>query len=239
VSDSPNPHRFPNPWNRVKIGGRLIKAILRAVDGNKIEYDWHEQKPTGKSGATWVYKGAKPSGPFKLTFESVNEEDFDDLGDLYEKFAPQPDLGSGTSASSKANAFTIGQTKDANSAPAGGGSASTFTVPDKTTAADAAKDAKGGSNPGPRPPTLSIENAHLTYLGVTAVSLKSWEGPKITETNSWQVIIEVIPQKPPVAAGTGVAPAKSPDTFTIGQTKDQPSPSAGADTAAAQAGAAT
>lgn len=243
MSDSPNPHRNPRPWNRVLIGGRLIKAVLRDVDGNKIEDDWHDQKPTGSSGATWVFKGTKPVGPFKLTFESVNAEDFDDLGDIYEMLAPKPGLG-GTSSDGKANAYTIGQTKDASSAPAGGGTAAPVTVPEKTAAADAKKEDKG-SNPGPRPPVLSIENQYFAYLGVTAVSRKSWEGPKITETNSYKVIIELVAQKAPVSAGTGIAPAKSGDKFTIGPTKNQPDGGGGgggsaqADKDAAAAGAGT
>lgn len=243
----PNFYEHPLAYNRVRIGGRLVKAVLKAVDGIKIEYEWSEQKPTGTSGASWIYKGAKPAGPHKLTFlcgdgpQYTAAECYDDLRDLYERFAPTPNVGGATtSTSGTANAFTIGPTKDASSAPAAGGGG-VITIPDTTTTASAATSGKSGSNPGPRPPTLTIQNGFINYHGTTAISLKSWDGPKPTDTNGIEVEIEIIPQKEPVPAGTGIAPAKSADQFTIGPTKDQPSGSgsAAADKDASQAGAGT
>lgn len=249
MSGFPTFSQHPLAYNQVRIGGRVVKAVLKAVDGIKIEYDWSEQKPTGSSGATWVFKGAKPAGPHKLTFLCADGPKYtmaeceSDMRDHLERFTPAPTVGSGTgtNASSTANAYTIGTTKDADSAPASADDGGTKTIPDKTTAADAKTGTKGGSNPGPRPPTLSIENAFVNYHGTTAISLKSWDGPKPTDTNAIEFEIEVIPQKPPVPAGTGVAPAKSGDTFTIGATKDAPAGggSAQADKDAAAAGAGT
>jgi hypothetical protein len=231
----PNFFQQPTAYSQVRIGGILVRAVLVEVDGVKLEADWNEQRPTGQSGATWVFKGMKPVGPHKLTFEAVDAADFDDLRDLYERFAAKPTALGGPAT--KESPYTIGQTKDANSA----GTAMPSTPGGSSTTDTSGFPKSQGTNPGPRPPTLSIENAFLQYLGVTAVSLKSWDGPKPTATRSVRVVIELVAQKPPTPAGTGVASTKG-DQFTIGQTKDQATPagsSSSADTKAAQAGAAT
>lgn len=230
----PNFFLEPTAYSRVRIGGILVRSVLVEVDGIKLEADWNEQRPTGQSGATWVFRGMKPPGPHKLTFEAVDAADFDDLRGLYERFAAKPTALGGQKTG---NEYTIGQTKDANTAG---------TPMPETPGGSATTDASGfpksqGTNPGPRPPTLSIENAFLQYLGVTAVSLKSWDGPKPTATRSVRVVLELVAQKPPTPAGTGVASTKG-DQYTIGQTKDQATPAgttSAADTKAAQAGAAT
>jgi hypothetical protein len=70
------------------------------------------------------------------------------------------------------------------------------------------------------------------------VSLKSWE-VKPTATNSIRCVVELIPQKAPTKAGTGVAPAAKGDAFTAGAQSKDGTPVQKADTAAAQAGAGT
>ena len=65
----PNFFLEPTAYSRVRIGGILVRSVLVEVDGIKLEADWNEQRPTGQSGATWVFRGMKPPGPHKLTFE--------------------------------------------------------------------------------------------------------------------------------------------------------------------------
>ncbi len=63
---------------------------------------------------------------------------------------------------------------------------------------------------GLRPPTLSIDNPLLAWIGLTAISRKEWDGPKNVAGNSWKVDLTVIQSKPPVPAGTGAqGPTKS------------------------------
>jgi hypothetical protein len=64
-------------------------------------------------------------------------------------------------------------------------------------------------SPGPKPPTLSIENGYLNYHGITAISRKSWDGPKPTPTNSFRVVVEVVLQKAPIKAAVGAASTQS------------------------------
>lgn len=241
---APNYFLHPIAFNQVRIGGRLVKAILTKVDGIKIEYDWSEQKPTGKSGAEWIFKGAKPAGPHKLTFLCANgpvftaAECYDDLRALYERWAPVP--------TAPAPSTTPTGPGSAYSGPNGAqGNASTDTPGVSSFTGSKPDTTSNTTNPGPRPPTLTIENGFVNYHLTTAISLKGWDGPKPTATRGIEVEIEVIPQKPPVPAGTGVAPPVSPgDKFasTGGQGPPPQGGAAGAqnfDKDAAQAGAAT
>lgn len=94
-----NPFRNLSSYNRVKIGGRLIKAALVAIDGHELTDDWHVQKGTNASGATAAYRGVNLIEGVKLTFEcatgdgSTAEEDYDDLSDLWDMLAPAPRKG--------------------------------------------------------------------------------------------------------------------------------------------------
>ena len=99
-------------------------------------------------------------------------------------------------------------------------------------------------SPGPKPPTLSVKNGYLNYIGITAISRKSWDGPKATPTNSYRVILEVVSQKDPTPAAVGAAAPKSPDapdflfaTAGQGAAADPASGAKAANSAAAQAGA--
>ncbi len=88
-----NPHRDPKPWQIVTIGGRTLKAILVAVDGNEIEDEWKVQKGTNTNSATAVSQGTKLIESFGLTLEAPNAESFDDLRDLWTLLAPAPSPG--------------------------------------------------------------------------------------------------------------------------------------------------
>jgi hypothetical protein len=240
----------PRYWGTVKIGGRLILAPLREVDGMKLEGDWSEQKPTGTSGASFTWKGLKPAGPHKLTFEtaygpSVTPQDCeDDMRVVHEMMLPQPSIGSGSATQSTPTATPATPTAPPAPTTAEGllqqaqqalknldnpakekdptaGTTGTSTAP------------KADANPGPRPPTLSIENGFVNYVGTTAGSLKSFE-VKVTKTNSLQFVIELVPQKALAPAGTGLAPAKSPDQQGL-----TPAQRAATQQALAQADAAT
>ena len=219
---------FPNPWDApefyqtVKIGGRPIKANLVEIDGISVEDDWTVQRPLGSSGATNVFKGTKPAGPCKLTFEAVSAEEFDDLRELFELMRPKPGQGAagqgatvGSPGSAAYGKGYVNQSSNSNPAP-------TVTADDllKSAKAALAQLQAGGPaaasptaagpiasilSPGPKPPTLSIENGYLNYHGITAISRKSWDGPKPTPTNSFRVVIEVVLQKAPIKAAVGAA----------------------------------
>ncbi len=242
----PNPHRPEEllSYKRVKIGGRWIKAALFKVDGNEIEDEWNEQKPTGKSGAKYVFKGTKPPGKQTWTFRTGHdgvhtpEEMFDDLMEVYDLLAPKPGLSGGTGAAPAAagSQWSIGATKGGTGAPpsteggAGGGGGSGSSSGSSGTATAAGGSSSGSSStdatdkkdsktpdPGPRPPTLSVESAYLLRFGVTAISRAKWKGPTfLPESGAWEVEITVVPQQEPIPAGVGAAAAKSPDAFTIG-----------------------
>ena len=80
----------PDYYQRVRLGGLLISdADLVEVDGLKIEDEWSEQKPTGSSGATNVFKGTKPPGTVKLTFEAVDDAGFQELRRVWDLLAAQ------------------------------------------------------------------------------------------------------------------------------------------------------
>jgi len=230
---------FPNPWDnreffeRVTIGGRPIKASLVKVNGCKIEDDWQVQRPLGSSGATNVFKGTKPAGPATLTFRIAGDtidalrDEWDDLRAVYEMLAPKP----GTSQAGQGNT-----TGSPGSAAYGKGYVhqSTNDNPAPTVTADdllkQAQEEQGKQeeieirkveldrklaqdnmkSPGPKPPTLSIENGYLNYVGITAISRKSWEGPTPDETNGQIVNIEVVLQRAPVKAAVGAASPTAP-----------------------------
>ena len=121
---------FPNPWDApefyqtVKIGGRPIKANLVEIDGISVEDDWTVQRPLGSSGATNVFKGTKPAGPCKLTFEAVTAEEFDDLRELFEMMRPKPGMGAagtgstvGSPGSAAYGKGYVNQSSNSNPAP--------------------------------------------------------------------------------------------------------------------------
>lgn len=66
-----------------------------------------------------------------------------------------------------------------------------------------------------KPPTLSIENLVLNLIGLTQINFKSWqEGP--TDTNGWQVDLEVIQSSPPTPAKTGAQDPAKPGSGASG-----------------------
>lgn len=229
---------FPNPWDnpdffqRVKIGGRPIKANLTKINGNKVEDDWTVQRPLGQSGATNVFKGTKPAGPAVLTFLIAGDtreqfvEEWDDLRELYEMMAPKPGSGGAGTGATKGQPGSAAYAKGYVNHSSNDNPAPTATAEDLLKSAQAALKqlAAGGPaaasptsagpiasilSPGPKPPTLSIENGYLNYVGITAVSRKSWDGPRPTDTNGQEVDIEVVLQKAPVKAAVGAASATS------------------------------
>lgn len=235
----PNFFTTPRAYNEVEIGGRMVLAILREVDGIKVEAEWTEQKSTGTSGATMTYKGMKPAGPHKLTFECADAphataaEMEADMRGHYEAMLPKPGLTGGAAAATTKDPNAPKPTKE-NPAPAATAEQlladaqkqlAKLNAPPGAAAADAAGGAGSstakaaastGANPGPKPPTLSVRNGFVNYHGTTAISLKSFEGPKPTATNSTRYVLEVVAQKAVTPAGTGVAPAKSKDAVGTG-----------------------
>jgi len=258
---------FPNPWDApefyqtVKIGGRLIKANLVEIDGVSVEDDWTVQRPLGSSGATNVFKGTKPAGPCKLTFEAVDVEEFADLRELYEMMAPKPGSGAAGTGATKGQPGSAAYAKGYVNHSSNDNPAPTATADDLLKSAQAALTQlqAGGPaaasptsagpiasilSPGPKPPTLSIENGYLNYVGITAISRKSWDGPKPTPTNSFRVVVEVVLQKAPVKAAVGAASATSSNnpgqkTLPTGDIQGPAASSASFNKGAAAAGAGT
>lgn len=229
----PNFFLVPRAYSEVEIGGRKLLAILREIDGVKIEAEWKDDKSTGTSGATNKFQGMKSPGPYKLTVECVDAAAEADTREVYEMMLPKPGLSGGAAAATTKDPTATKPTKE-NPAPAataeslladaqkqlaklnappGAASAADATGASSSTAKAAAST---GANPGPKPPTLSIRNGFVNYYGTTAVSLKSFEGPKPTATNSTRYVLEVVAQKAVTPAGTGVAPAKSKDAVGTG-----------------------
>lgn len=255
----PSPFTNPDYYQRVRIGGLLISdADLVEVDGNKIEDEWNEQKPTGSSGATNVFKGTKSPGPVKLTFEAVDEDGFQELRRVWDLLAPKPNSGgSGSGATTGSPGSAAASYTSSTGSPGGNASAESVlaqaqaalaALNNPTPAASTSTSSGGASSttatatpsPGPKPPTLSIKNGYLNYIGITAISRKSWEGPKPTNTNSYRVILEVVNQKAPVPAAVGASAPKSPDLSTPESINNAPNPNESAkqaNVAAAQAGA--
>lgn len=88
MSARPNPFREIRPWNTVKIGGRLIKSVLKEISGVKLEDEWNVQRSLETQKAIAIYRGVKLIEGVVLTFESVDVGDFDDLDDLFSLLAP-------------------------------------------------------------------------------------------------------------------------------------------------------
>jgi len=269
----PNPWDSPDFFRRVKIGGRLIKASLVEISGVRIEDKWEVQKPTGSSGATNVFKGTDPAGPATLTFEIAGDsiadlrEEWNDLRDIFELMEPKAGSGGNgsgattgspgsaaygkqyvhTSTSTSAAVATspedlLKQAQAALAALEAGQGAAAASSPAASSAA--AKSASSTPNPGPKPPTLSIENGYLAYVGITAVSRQSWEGPKPTATGSQRVILGVVLQKEPVKAAVGAASPKTKDSpgqksISFGEIQGPAEAARASNAAAAGAGAGT
>lgn len=262
---------YPNPWDSpeffqtVIIGGRPIRASLVAIDGLEIEDEWKEQKPTGNSGATNVFMGTKSAAPVDLTFEMVDGGEWDDLRDIWDMLAPKPGSGgngSGATTGSPGSAAAGKQYVKATSPDspqvavtpqsllaqaqaqlaAVQSGANVATPAGSTAAASSSSKAAAQPNPGPKPPTLSIVNGRVNYIGITSISRKKWKGPYVTATNSERVTITVIPQKDPTPAAVGKS---SPQTqsnpgqksIAFGDIQDPASSAKDANEKAAQAGA--
>lgn len=228
----PFPSRYTHPdyYRDVKIGGRRILASLVAVNGIRIEDDWNEQRATNMSGATYVFRGTKPAGPIRLTFVAVSQAELDDLREVYEMLAPKagaaatPSGGTQGSAGSSAYGKQFYQAKSPSSPQVSTSSSAAALLAQAQAALAAAQSGAVDPTvaatpstpvsvltPGPKPPTLSIENGYANYVGITAVSRKTWEGPVPNATNGDEVTIELVPQRAPVKAGVGAASAKTQD----------------------------
>lgn len=247
----------PRYYATVKIGGLLILAPLREVDGMKLEGDWSEQKPTGTSGASYAWKGLKPAGPHKYTFESAYGPGGltpalceANMRALHESMLPKPTLGTAPDKSTASTATSTpaaptppttaeGLLEQAQQALKNLDNPAKAADPTAGTTGDSGKPKSDAANPGPRPPTLSIENGFVNYVGTTAVSMKSFE-VKATKTCSLQYVLEVVPQKALKQAGTGLAPAKSPDAAGgVAKQAGAGAAASAADAAALAAGAGT
>lgn len=232
----PNPFRDPIPFNRVRLGGRLIKATLIAFNGLKVEDGWKVDKGKTSSGGTAKFTGTKLVGGEKgilLTFKAHNAATYDDARDIYDMLAPVPGQGGGTAATAttgqtKAVGSPVGQSGSVN-AGAGGAVSSANTnqgffesvaqgVKDAQAAFTKAESSFGAGadkktadpDPGPRPPTLPIEFAPCANVGVFAVARASWEEKYVAADLSWDIEIGLIVDKPTTPAGAGVmAPPKS------------------------------
>ena len=86
------------PWTVIRFGsGAPIKAALTKINGVSTKHKWKEQKSKEKSGSVNVFSGTEWGHP-ELTFEAVDEEDFDDLRALWDLMKPVPGQGGTSSA---------------------------------------------------------------------------------------------------------------------------------------------
>lgn len=134
--------------------------------------------------------------------------------------------------------------KNYEDAKAGNSSADASAGEDKGAAGDSgfpkdddSKKKKGDPDPGPKPPTVSIDNAIINYIGVAAVARKSFELKYVKEELSWEAEIEFVAVKPPTPAGAGVAGPKKPDAAVAGAAPKFGSANGGPSDAAADADA--
>lgn len=225
-----NPHREPGAFGVVLFNGRDFGHLIYDADGLEIEDEWNVQRPVGSSGAVAVFKGTKVAESITFFLESTTAEEFDDLRDLWDMFAPKATSGTGTAAPTLGSTYGIGSPA-AKDTPAGGATppAGGFTIPSGTkggtsTDADGFPNSKAAGNVGPRPPTVTVEFELAKFIGVLAVARKKWKGPKNTDTNSWRVELTVIQNKPPTPAGVGQQSAAKGSQFTQGATKSQADP---------------
>jgi hypothetical protein len=165
----------------------------------------------------------------------LNVEHYDDLRALFEEMGPKAGAnfgGTGTTqgspgsaaygkryvqVSSPSSAQVQTSTEDllrqATQALAAlqSGQSTTSAAAASTTSSSASASKTTTPNPGPKPPTLSIKNGWVNYVGITQVSLKSWEGPKPDGEGGVIVVLELATQKDPTPAAVGKAAPKSPD----------------------------
>lgn len=224
-----NPYRTPKAFSRVRLGGRLITAVLKTIGNCTIKDNWKMQRSRETGGAVMVFTGTDPvggEGGFKLTFRAPREDMFDDLRETLDLIKPVAGLSSTSSTPSPKGGqqYGIGSPAAADSSGSSSSSGGDFKIPGNNTTATA--------NPGPRPPTLPIENAILNdWMGVFAVARGEMEAPVPTPDNAWEWTVGFIHDKPPHAAGTGTMgpPKTTGSQYAIG--------SAGADGAQGKADA--
>lgn len=85
----PNPYRMPEIFRQVKFGGWLVPAKLVAINGVKIEEQWDVQRAIGMSGWSTIWRGTKPVENGEITLEAPEEEDYDALGELWDRLRPR------------------------------------------------------------------------------------------------------------------------------------------------------
>lgn len=240
AEDFPNYYDDPRPWWEVRLGGVLLECPLVAIDGIEIEDEYNVQRPIGQSGAVAVFKGTKLVEGITLSFEGENRASFSALRGLWDLLAPKPGTGGGTgttagsqytAAASSPNGTT---TPTAPTAPASTLPATGTGGTGSTASGDGwPKNSSASPYPGPKPPTLTIDNPLLAWIGVVAVSRKKWKGPYWREgAGSWRVDVTFIQSKPPTPANVGAqSPAKGA-AFTGGAPNQAADSAAKADAAA-------
>ncbi len=215
-----NPFDDLAPWNRIRLGGMLFDELrLVEIDGVSTKDEWKEQKSKESSGKVYVFAGTTVDKP-KLTLEACDRAAFVELRRIWDLLKPVPGQG-GTvpAAKTPSQTFAIGSPaapgSSGSTAPTGQGGV--FTVPSGSTSTGSSSSSSSTDNPGPRPPTIRVENEILKWHGITAIARGQWDGPRPTPTNSWRVVLTVVPQQPPTPAGAGAMAPPSPGSqFAIG-----------------------
>jgi hypothetical protein len=217
----PNPFRDPLPFNRVRLGGVLVQALLIKWDGLKLEDGWKSDKSKTTSGHVAKFTGTKPVGGekgFTLTFKAYDQASYDATRALFDLLAPIPGQGGGTSVTAATGTTTAVGSAAAGAQYTGGASgtattttaaSSSGTLPKGQFGAASSQATTPDPDPGPRPPTLPIEFAPCAEIGVFAVARASWEA-KHNEDRSWDIEVGLIQDKPPVPAGSGAMGPAAP-----------------------------
>lgn len=69
-----NPYDDPGPWNTIDFGGVRVPGVIQSVDGAEKPEEWTQQKGTGSSGATTVWKGTKNAEAIKVVTAMTTRE---------------------------------------------------------------------------------------------------------------------------------------------------------------------
>ena len=242
----------PNPLDpaqraaclQIRFGGVLALAALTKIDGVKTTDTWKEQKSKETSGSVNSFSGTKYGHP-KMTFVATTPAEWVWIAMLWNLLAPVPGLGQ-VSTTMPTPGTAPQQVSAIGSAPAAAAPTAQSLLDAAQTAyanvgaaAAPSSDTTGSSSsgsttpdPGPRPPTISVQYWALAFHGITAVAREEWDGPYFTDTNGVEVHITFIADKPPVPAGAG-AMAPPPTTPPGQQYQANPLPGAGGSAAGA------
>lgn len=204
--------RNRHAWEILKFGGRPLRAVFTKVGNVTTKDAWKAQKNKESSGSTNVFGGTTKE-PLKITLVAHDLHAELEIRRLWKLLEPVPGLGGSTGGAVKPpSGYAAGG--PVGSPPAAGSAAGT--APKTGLAGGSAGGAddksKGATtpDPGPRPPTISIDYPPFRYHGITAVARQEWTGPELLDDGGMQFELTFIVQDPPKPAGAGAMGPTTP-----------------------------